>query len=185
MPDIPPTEAVEAAKLALIDHHSTWVGDWPGGTTCERCGPIETSTERHMAEAALAAALPHLPQRVTPSVEEVARWLYGQRHLTAFRDQAHELLALFSSQPTAEDVRREALAEAAKALGALPLVRGESSRDGGLVTLRFADLDAILSPWRAQAGEGGHHADSGWVGPCCAPPRTVPMPDRVRLANRG
>ncbi len=82
------------------------------------------------------AALPHLPQHVTPSVEEVRAavavvlcnaanfpanvqaLLLGQDMGSLIDKTAEAVLALLSSQPTVEDVRREALLSAADALDA-------------------------------------------------------------------
>lgn len=60
---------------AMFEHDATWLGDWAGGTTCRRCGAIDTSTTAHLAQSAAAAATAWFAARPAPVVsgEAVAR----------------------------------------------------------------------------------------------------------------
>lgn len=86
--------------------------------------------------ARYAAALPHLPQHVRPSREAVRDAITGG---AARKSEAVDrVLALFSSQPTVEDVRRETLVQAAELLAWLVACRADYFHNDG------TELDVII-----------------------------------------
>lgn len=125
MPDTQPTIPAEAMDAALAE----WKRRKDEGIVA---APFEHT------EALLAAALPHLAQHVSPSVEDVARTLeeadvdFSAREASAdagrtqdepgdwFAAMAQAVLALLSSQPTVEQVRRETREQVAREIEACP-----------------------------------------------------------------
>ena len=106
MPDTPPTE--EVARAARTEAEKRYPADrWdvPGFDDAR-------SVTAFVAGAQWGAALPHLPQHVRPSVEEVrdelAGWPIGSGYYQTkigpdeAREMAQAVLALLSSQPTVD-----------------------------------------------------------------------------------
>lgn len=150
MPDTPiPPEAVEAAALKMC-REIRWPASW---------SEEARNYWRTLASDALAAALPFLPQHVSPSVDEIARVLNGTLNPDeppSLRTVAEAVLALFSSTPTVEQVRRETLLSAADALnhGEAGLLRASTNEDPAARLDPLLVLSTQIIGWlRARAAE--------------------------------
>lgn len=68
------------AADVLADHPVFWLGDYPGGTRCDTCGVLDTSTDQHRVDMLAAAGLLVTPVEVSawPTDDEV-RETFGRQ----------------------------------------------------------------------------------------------------------